>query len=99
MKNRKIIITVLYVVILALAFSWMLGLFGGRTDNVPYSQVITLFTQEQVKRFVVEGDIIEMQIGRACGHLKQLSHFHMQYPFYHRPQDYSSTNKRMKQTW
>ena len=62
MKNRKIIITVLYVVILALAFSWMLGLFGGRTDNVPYSQVITLFTQEQVKRFVVEGDIIEMHL-------------------------------------
>ncbi len=62
MKNRRWITIVIYVAILALAFSWMLGLFGGRGDNLPYSQVIALFNQEQVKSFVVDGAYIELNL-------------------------------------
>ena len=62
MKNRKTITIILYVAILALAFSWMLGLFGGRRDNVSYSQIINLFQQQQVKSFVVEGDVIQLKL-------------------------------------
>ena len=62
MKNRKVITVILYVVVLALAFSWMLGLFGTKGDNIPYSQVITLFQQEQVKAFVVEGEYIQLEL-------------------------------------
>ena len=60
MRKRRIITVILYVALLALAFSWMLGLFGTKIDNVPYSQVIALFQNEQVKNFVVEGDHIHM---------------------------------------
>ncbi len=54
MKNRKIITTVIYIVVLVLAFSWMLGLFGGNRNSLSYSQVVTMFRQEQVRSFVVE---------------------------------------------
>ncbi len=62
MKNRKIITVVIYVAILALTFSWMLGLFGQKNDAVPYSQIIALFRQEQVKSFVVEGEYIQLKL-------------------------------------
>ena len=60
MKKRKLISIVIYVAILALAFSWMLGLFGGGGDDIPYSQVVALFRQEQVKRFEVKGERMQL---------------------------------------
>ena len=62
MKKRKVISIVLYVAILALAFSWMLGLFGKKGEDIPYSQVIELFRKEQVKSFVVEGEYIQLEL-------------------------------------
>ena len=62
MKNRKLFTTMIYIAILVLAFSWMLGLFGSRRDNVSYSQIINLFQQQQVKSFVVEGDVIQLKL-------------------------------------
>ena len=62
MKKRKTISIILYVLVLALAFSWMLGLFDGRNDNISYSQIVELFRREQVKSFVVEGDYIQLQL-------------------------------------
>ncbi|MBR2936945.1 MAG: ATP-dependent zinc metalloprotease FtsH [Oscillospiraceae bacterium] len=62
MKNRKIITIVLYVAILLVAFSWILGLFGGKVNEIPYSQVMTLFRQNQVKSFVVQGDVIVLKL-------------------------------------
>jgi len=58
LKNRKLITVILYIAILALAFSWMLGLFGGNKDNLPYSQIVNLFQQQQVKTFLVDGETI-----------------------------------------
>ena len=62
MKKRKTITIIIYVAILALTFSWMLGLFGGRNDQISYSQIVNLFRQEQVKSFVVEGDMIQLKL-------------------------------------
>ncbi|MBQ8358804.1 MAG: ATP-dependent zinc metalloprotease FtsH [Oscillospiraceae bacterium] len=38
----------------------MLGLFGGGGDDIPYSQVVALFRQEQVKRFEVKGERMQL---------------------------------------
>ena len=62
MKNRKKFSIILYVAILALAFSWMLGLFGGKTDDISYSRIVALFEAKQVKSFVVEGDYIQLKL-------------------------------------
>ena len=65
MKNRKIITVILYIAILALAFSWMLGLFSPKLDNITYSEVIALFENKQVKSFVVDGDVMELHLHTA----------------------------------
>ena len=62
MKNRKIFSIILYVAVLVLFFSWMLGIFGDSTDGLAYSQVISLFESQQVRSFVVEDDIIQMKL-------------------------------------
>ena len=62
MKKRSILPIILYVGILALLFSWMLGLFGGGTDDLSYSQVVELFKEEQVKSFVVQDQQIHLTL-------------------------------------
>jgi len=60
LKTRRPIIVIVYIIILALAFSTILGLFGGKDKAIPYSQVVSLFDQKLVKSFVVQGDRMEM---------------------------------------
>ena len=62
MKNRKPQFLILYVVILLLLFSWMLGIFGDEGKGLTYSQVVNLFRQEQVRSFTVEEDTIYLQM-------------------------------------
>ena len=62
MKNRKIPFMIVYVVLLVLLFSWMLGIFSSRDDGLTYSQVVALFNQEQVRSFTVQGDTIYLQL-------------------------------------
>ena len=62
MKNRRIPFLIIYVVILVLIFSWMLGIFGNNSDGLTYSQVVAMFNQEQVRSFTVEGDTIYLQL-------------------------------------
>ena len=62
MKKRSILGTLIYIVILALLLSWLLGLFGDGTDGLAYSEVIDLFRKEQVRSFVVYEDKIELYL-------------------------------------
>ena len=62
MKNRKHIPTIIYLVILAVAFSWMYSLFVPTSNAVPYSQVVDLFEKEQVSSFLVQGDTLTMEL-------------------------------------
>ncbi len=60
MKKRSFLSLALYLVILALLFSWIVGTFGNAKDNLSYSQLVQLFKEEQVKEFVVEEQTIEL---------------------------------------
>ena len=62
MKNRRTISLILYVVILVLIFSWITGMFSGNANTIPYSQLMELFQQEQVKRFVVKDNTITLEL-------------------------------------
>ena len=63
MKNRsKIIPLLVYLMVLLAAFSWLSSLFSAEGNTIPYSQVISLFRQEQVKSFLVEGDLLTMEL-------------------------------------
>ena len=62
MRTRSIITVVLYVGILALLLSWMLGAFNGVSHDLSYSQIVDLFEQEQVKSFVVKDKTITLEL-------------------------------------
>ena len=62
MKNQKYLPLIIYAAILILVFSWSSGLFSPARNAVPYSQVLSLFENEQVKSFVVEGNTLTMSL-------------------------------------
>ena len=62
MKSRKFIPLIVYVVVLAMIFLWANELFSSNLTQMPYSQVVELFRQEKVKRFVVEDQTITMEL-------------------------------------
>lgn len=67
MKNRRTLYLIVYIVLLALLLMWAVNLFSGSRNDVPYSMVLELFENEQVKEFVVEGNRITMRISTANG--------------------------------
>ncbi len=62
MKKRKGFGIIIYIAILVLVLSWVLGIFGGSKDGLSYSQVLSLFKNEQVKSFTVSDNTIRMQL-------------------------------------
>ncbi len=62
MKKSNLVGIVIYVVILGLLLSWMLGIFDGNGNSIPYSKVVSLFEQEQVKSFLVKDGVIQLSL-------------------------------------
>ena len=62
MKKSRWIPLVVYVALLLLFFSWANHLFDSRQNSIPYSQVVELFRQEQVRQFVVEDQTITLYL-------------------------------------
>ena len=62
MKKRRPFSIILYIAILTLVFSLLFGIFGNGIDDVPYSTVVKLLENGQVKSFVVEGDRIALTL-------------------------------------
>ena len=61
MKNRgRFFPLITYMVILFVALSWLGDFFGTTGNSIPYSEVVSLFRQEQVQEFLVEGDQLTM---------------------------------------
>ena len=67
MKKRSPLSIILYVAILALLFAWIFGLFGDGTDKIPYSTVLELLEDGQVKSFVVEDNKIALTLHAPFG--------------------------------
>ena len=65
MKKNKIISFILYVGVLVLAFTLIMSIFGPGRETLTYSQVISLFEQEQVSSFVVENNQITLKLNKA----------------------------------
>ena len=62
MKNRKTIPVFIYMAVLLLLFTWASGLTSMNRTTLPYSQVVELFQQEQVRSFVVKDDTITLEL-------------------------------------
>ena len=62
MKKRSIFSVIIYMLILGIGLSWLLGVFDLGKDELTYSQVVELFQKEQVKSFTVEDGKIYMNL-------------------------------------
>ncbi len=62
MKNRKTFVLIVYIAVLVLAFSWMMGLFSFDGQELTYSEIVTLFQNQQVKSFLVKGEEIRLEL-------------------------------------
>ncbi len=62
MKNRRFLPLIVYLIVLALIFSWANGLFSESLSRIPYSEIVSLFKDEQVRQFVVEEQTITMAL-------------------------------------
>ncbi len=62
MNNRRMIPLVVYVAALVLVFSWVSSLAVPKTNAIPYSEVVELLQQEQVKSFTVKGNTITLEL-------------------------------------
>ena len=65
MKNRKSSPFIIYIIAMCLIMTWVSGLFGDGTDGLTYSEVVSLFQNEQVKSFEVQDDIIALELHAA----------------------------------
>ena len=61
MKKRRPLVIIIYIAILALALSWLLGLFD-LTDGLTDSEIEKLLRDGQVKSFVVEDGTITLKL-------------------------------------
>ena len=66
-KKTKFLPIIIYALVLILSFSWMLGMFGPQNDNLPYSQIVALFRDEQVQSFIVQDGMIQLKLHTPLG--------------------------------
>ncbi len=62
MKNRNSLPPLIYLIVLALLLNWVMGIFTPTGNAVPYSQVVSLFQEEQVRSFYLQGSYLTMEL-------------------------------------
>ena len=62
MKNSKLSSIVLYVLILAMAVFMIWSIFGIGDNGLTYSQIVSLFNNEQVRSFKIQGQTIYLEL-------------------------------------
>ena len=62
MKKRSVFGVIIYVVILGMILSWILGLFHLNSSDISYSGIVELFEEEQVKSFTVQEQKIYLEL-------------------------------------
>ena len=62
MKNQKAFSLILYLAILALVFSWVMGFLDPVAGGLSDSEVLELFEKEQVRSFTVRDQRITLQL-------------------------------------
>ena len=62
MKNRKLMPVLVYVVLLIWLMTWITGGFGMGETKLSHTEITELFAAEQVKSFVIQGNMIELTL-------------------------------------
>jgi len=62
LNKRRIVSLIVYVIVLVLAFAWVIKLFSGDSNELTYSQMIQLFQEEKVQKFQVSDNTIYLEL-------------------------------------
>ncbi len=62
MKKSKLLTVLIYGLLLISLFSLISGVFGSGDPDLPYSQVVKLFQEEQVRSFTLKGNVIKLEL-------------------------------------
>ena len=62
MKKKSSLSLLLYLAVLALLFAWVTGAFSNSSADVPYSAVVKLLEEGEVRSFTVEGQRIRLDL-------------------------------------
>ena len=73
MKKTKILPLLVYIGVLVIAFTLIWNWFSAGGDGLSYAQVVELFQQEKVESFVVDGDVIQLQLNSEFSGKTRLS--------------------------
>ena len=65
MKKTRFVPLIVYLLLLGLAFSFILGIFSTSSNAIPYSSIVSLIEDGKVKNFVVEDQTITMELYEA----------------------------------
>ncbi len=74
MKKNKIFPIILYVVLFALLFMWLFGLFGDGTTYMSLSDIKQQFQAENVASFEIDGDYMTLKLHEPVNGKKEFSH-------------------------
>ena len=72
MKKRNLFSIFLYVIILGIALSWVLGLFDGESE-LTYSEIVALFEEEKVVSFSVQDQTISLKLREAVDGKREIT--------------------------
>ncbi len=73
MKYRRFIPLIIYLAVLAVIFLMANDLFTQSLSQIPYSQIVELFQEEQVRSFVVEDQTITLYLYDSSGETVSVS--------------------------
>ena len=62
MRKNRFLPLVIYLLLLVLAFSWIINIFGKSANALPYSQIVSMIEKGEVKSFVVADQTITLEL-------------------------------------
>ena len=62
MKKTRIFPLLIYVAVLLLIFGWASNSFGFNRDKLSHTEIVSLFEEEAVKSFTIQGNLIELRL-------------------------------------
>ncbi len=65
MKNRRMLSFLIYMAVLFLIFGWVTNSFAGNRDSLTYSEIVSLFENEKVRSFTVQGNQIQLELNES----------------------------------
>ena len=65
MKKTRFVPLIVYLLLLSLAFSFVLRIFSTPSNAIPYSGIVSMIESGKVKNFVVEDQTITMELHEA----------------------------------